>query len=178
MGHPGGAFGPPDEPGTKGSFAGGDMARIVAISDAHLGRAHYQAVDPNGLNQREVDFAASWHRAVEAALGLDPDAVLVLGDLFDAPRPTYRAFREGARGLRTLAGTGVPALATGGTGDVLTGLTGSLLAQGLAPYDAARLGAWVHGRAAALAAAELGPVSVAAGDVAGHLPGAFQELRP
>ena len=73
--------------------------------------------------------------------------------------------------------TGVPALATGGTGDVLTGLTGSLLAQGLAPFDAARLGAWVHGRAAALAAAELGPVSVAAGDVAGHLPGAFQELR-
>jgi NAD(P)H-hydrate epimerase len=72
--------------------------------------------------------------------------------------------------------TGVPALATGGTGDVLTGLTGSLLAQGLAPFDAARLGAWVHGRAAALAAAELGPVSVAAGDVAGHLPGAFQEL--
>ena len=65
---------------------------------------------------------------------------------------------------------------TGGTGDVLTGLTGSLLAEGLAPFDAARLGAWVHGRAAALAAAELGPVSVAAGDVAGHLPGAFREL--
>ena len=77
------------------------MSRLVAIADAHLGRAHYQAVDPNGLNQREVDFAAAWHRAVEAALGLDPDAVLVLGDLFDAPRPTYRAFREGARGRRT-----------------------------------------------------------------------------
>jgi NAD(P)H-hydrate epimerase len=72
--------------------------------------------------------------------------------------------------------TGVPSLATGGTGDVLTGLTGSLLAQGLDPFDAARLGAWVHGRAAALAVADLGPVSVAAGDVAEHLPGAFQEL--
>jgi NAD(P)H-hydrate epimerase len=72
--------------------------------------------------------------------------------------------------------TGVPALATGGTGDVLTGLTGSLLAQGLDPFDAGRLGAWVHGRAGALAAADLGPVSVAAGDVAGHLPGAFREL--
>ena len=87
------------------------MSRLVAIADAHLGRAHYQAVDPNGLNQREVDFAASWHRAVEAALGLDPDAVLVLGDLFDAPRPTYRAFREGAKGLRNLAGAGVPVFA-------------------------------------------------------------------
>ena len=72
--------------------------------------------------------------------------------------------------------TGVPALATGGTGDVLTGLTGSLLAQGLQPFDAGRIGAWVHGRAAALAVADLGPVSVAAGDVAGHLPGAFREL--
>jgi ADP-dependent NAD(P)H-hydrate dehydratase / NAD(P)H-hydrate epimerase len=74
--------------------------------------------------------------------------------------------------------TGVPALATGGTGDVLTGLTASLLCQGLSPFDAGRLGAWVHGRAAALAAAELGPVSVAAGDVPGHLPGAFRELLP
>src|ERR671920_635068 len=64
------------------------MAKLVAIADAHLGRAHYQAVDPN--------------------------AVLVLGDLFDAPRPTYRAFREGARGLRTLAAAGVPTLAISG----------------------------------------------------------------
>ncbi|HEV2824930.1 MAG TPA: ADP/ATP-dependent (S)-NAD(P)H-hydrate dehydratase, partial [Actinomycetota bacterium] len=72
--------------------------------------------------------------------------------------------------------TGVPALASGGTGDVLTGLTGSLLAQGLDPFDAGRLGAWVHGRAAALAVAGLGPVSLAAHDVAEHLPAAFQEL--
>jgi hydroxyethylthiazole kinase-like uncharacterized protein yjeF len=46
--------------------------------------------------------------------------------------------------------TGVPALATGGTGDVLTGLCGTLLSQGLRPFDAARLAAWVHGRAAQL----------------------------
>jgi DNA repair protein SbcD/Mre11 len=93
------------------------MSRLVAIADAHLGRAHYQAVDPNGLNQREADFTAAWHRAVEAALGLDPDGVLVLGDLFDAPRPTYRAFREGARGLRRLADAGVPTLAISGNHD-------------------------------------------------------------
>ena len=74
--------------------------------------------------------------------------------------------------------TGVPSLASGGTGDVLTGLAGSLLAQGLAAFDAARLAAWLHGRAGALAARALGPVSVAAGDVADHLPAAFRELRP
>ena len=66
-------------------------------------------------------------------------------------------------------------LATGGTGDVLTGLTGAAR-PGARPFDAGRLGAWVHGRAAALAVADLGPVSVAAGDVAEHLPGGFQEL--
>ncbi|MFL6220835.1 MAG: hypothetical protein ACJ742_20235, partial [Actinomycetes bacterium] len=43
---------------------------------------------------------------------------------------------------------------------------------------AGRLGAWVHGRAAALAAAERGPVSVAAGVVAGPLPGAVRALLP
>jgi exonuclease SbcD len=93
------------------------VSRLVAIADAHLGRAHHQVVNEHGLNQREVDFAASWHRAVEAALGLNPDGVLVLGDLFDAPRPTYRAFREGARGLRTLAQAGVPTLAISGNHD-------------------------------------------------------------
>jgi hydroxyethylthiazole kinase-like uncharacterized protein yjeF len=72
--------------------------------------------------------------------------------------------------------TGVPALATGGTGDVLTGLAGALLAQGLDPFDAGRLAAWVHGRAGALAAAASSQVSVAAGDVAAHLPAAFAEL--
>ena len=40
-----------------------------------------------------------------------------------------------------------PALATGGTGDVLAGTIGSLLAQGLAPFDAARLGVYLHGLA-------------------------------
>src|SRR6266498_2488595 len=93
------------------------MTRIVAIADAHLGRAHHHSVDEHGINQREADFAASWHRAVDAALGLDPDAVLVLGDLFDAPRPTYRAFREGAKGLRRLAEAGVPTLAISGNHD-------------------------------------------------------------
>jgi DNA repair protein SbcD/Mre11 len=93
------------------------MARLVAIADAHLGRAHYQAVDEHGLNQREADFTAAWHRALEAALDLDPDAVLLLGDLFDAPRPTYRAFREGAKGLRRLAEAAVPTLAISGNHD-------------------------------------------------------------
>ncbi|HKE99159.1 MAG TPA: NAD(P)H-hydrate dehydratase [Actinomycetes bacterium] len=72
--------------------------------------------------------------------------------------------------------TGTAVLATGGTGDVLTGVVGALLAQGLEPFDAARLAAFVHGRAGALASRALAPVSVAAGDVADHLPAAWREL--
>jgi exonuclease SbcD len=93
------------------------MAKVVAISDAHLGRAHYHAVNEQGINQREADIAAAWHRAVAAATAENPDAVLVLGDLFDSPRPSYRAFREGARGLRALAEAGVPTLAISGNHD-------------------------------------------------------------
>lgn len=47
--------------------------------------------------------------------------------------------------------TGTPGMATGGMGDVLTGVTAALLGQNLVPYDAARLGAWLCGRAAELA---------------------------
>jgi NAD(P)H-hydrate epimerase len=61
--------------------------------------------------------------------------------------------------------TGTPALATAGTGDVLTGVIATLLAQGLSPIDAARTGAYWHGRAGRIAA-ERRPVGVIAGDVA------------
>jgi NAD(P)H-hydrate epimerase len=68
---------------------------------------------------------------------------------------------KGTRTLVVAAGqalfvntTGNPGLATGGSGDTLSGIIGGLLAQGLAPYDAARLGVWVHGHAADLILAE------------------------
>ncbi len=73
--------------------------------------------------------------------------------------------------------TGNPGMATGGAGDVLSGLIGGLLAQGLAPFDAACLGVWLHGRAGDLACAELGEESLLAGDIIRHLPGAFSERK-
>jgi NAD(P)H-hydrate epimerase len=60
-----------------------------------------------------------------------------------------------------LATAGSPRLATAGTGDVLSGVIGALLARGLAPLDAAAVGAHVHGRAAGLGPAE----GLVAGDV-------------
>lgn len=65
--------------------------------------------------------------------------------------------------------TGTPALATAGTGDVLAGLVGSLLAAGLSPLDAASVGAYLHGEAGRVAAAQAGYPS--ADDVLHMLPG-------
>ncbi|UQX87916.1 NAD(P)H-hydrate dehydratase [Jatrophihabitans telluris] len=71
-------------------------------------------------------------------------------------------------------GTGTPELATAGSGDVLSGLIGSLLAAGLEPALAAAVGAHLHGRAGERAA-QTGPVT--APDLLGELPGVIAELR-
>ncbi len=73
--------------------------------------------------------------------------------------------------------TGNPGMATGGTGDVLTGIVTALVCQHLGPYDAARLAAHVHGLAGDLAAEELGQVSMISSDLLTYLPAAWQQLQ-
>jgi NAD(P)H-hydrate epimerase len=69
--------------------------------------------------------------------------------------------------------TGNPGMATGGTGDVLTGLTAALLAQGLETFAAARLAVYLHGLAGDLARDQLGEASLIASDLVEYLPRAF-----
>ncbi|PYJ78388.1 MAG: hypothetical protein DME69_08685 [Verrucomicrobia bacterium] len=75
--------------------------------------------------------------------------------------------------------TGNPGMATGGMGDILTGVCAGLVGQGLSLYDAARLGAWVCGRAAEIAIFNDGQSeqSLLPCDVLNHLGDAFNELR-
>lgn len=69
--------------------------------------------------------------------------------------------------------TGNPGMATGGTGDVLTGVIAALLGQKMEPLEAAILGVYLHGLAGDFAAEELGRLSMTAQDVIDYLPDAF-----
>ncbi len=73
-------------------------------------------------------------------------------------------------------GSGNPGMASGGMGDVLTGILAALLAQGYAPRDACRLGVFIHGHAADLVAADKGEIGMSAVDVQEHIPHAFKHL--
>ena len=98
-------------------------------------------------------------RRLEVALEVAADcrAIVVLKGA-----QTVVAHPEGKLSLNP---TGNPALASGGTGDVLTGLIGGFLAQGLEPWTAARLGVYLHGLAADFLAASQGPRGLIAGDL-------------
>jgi len=73
--------------------------------------------------------------------------------------------------------TGNPALATGGTGDVLTGVIASLIAQGLMPTHAAKLGVYVHGAAADFLVEQgIGPLGLTASELVTAVRSAINQL--
>ena len=73
--------------------------------------------------------------------------------------------------------TGNAGMATAGSGDVLSGVIGGLLAQGLGPLSAAVAGAYIHGAAGDLAAEELGEDGTIAGDILTFVPSVLAKLR-
>lgn len=88
----------------------------------------------------------------------------------------HRTLTATAAGTVLVNPTGNSGLAKGGSGDVLTGLIASLLAQGASAAMAAACGVWLHGRAGDLAAAELTAYAMTPEDVLTHLPEAFREV--
>lgn len=87
--------------------------------------------------------------------------------------PTVTARPDGRAWINT---TGNSGMATAGSGDVLAGLIGGLLAQGLAPERAAVLGAYLHGLAGDLAAENKTEYCMLAGDILDTLPEAYKKL--
>lgn len=90
--------------------------RIVHLADTHLGYRQFSAkLDPvRKLGQRECDVYDAWHRAVDTAIELRPDAVVHAGDLFDSSRPTPRALAEALDGLGRLRDAGLPVVVIAG----------------------------------------------------------------
>lgn len=113
-----------------------------------------------------VDDSARQAAAVRLATQI-PDGVVILKGRGTCVAVADRCF------VNT---TGNPGLATGGSGDVLTGLITALLAQGMTPFDAARLAVHCHGLAGDLAAEALGQVSLTARDLIDFLPHAIREM--
>jgi NAD(P)H-hydrate epimerase len=105
---------------------------------------------------------------------------------FSREFPQHTLLLKGARTVIASSGrpvsfntTGHPGMASGGMGDTLTGLCAALIGQGVSPYDAACLGAWLSGRAAELAVLNGAgsQESCTASDVLSHLGAAFESLR-
>ena len=152
-------------------------------------------LDADGLNAFAGSAASLRDRASEAVLTPhDGEFARLMPREPDGPSDRVAAVRRLAstaaavallKGSRTLVAgpdgsvrvntTGGAVLATAGSGDVLTGVIGGLLARGLAPVDAASAGAHVHGLAGVFAAGRLAEGTLA-GDVIEHLPEAVQAV--
>jgi NAD(P)H-hydrate epimerase len=114
-----------------------------------------------------VDEVATDRVAATRALAAATGAVTLL----KGPR-TVIAARDGSARINV---TGSAALATAGTGDVLTGVIGGLLARGVDPLEAATAGAFVHGLAGRMAGAVWGDGTLAS-DVVERLPAAIRSV--
>jgi NAD(P)H-hydrate epimerase len=147
-------------------------------------------IDAEGLNLLAQDLAPLG--ATRARVILTPHPA-EMGRLARADRDEVQADRVGVaeafaaahrcivvlKGARTVIAspdrtainpTGNPGMGSGGTGDVLTGVIAALCAQGMEPFDAACAGAYLHGRAGDLAAAERGEAGLLARDLVEKLP--------
>jgi hydroxyethylthiazole kinase-like uncharacterized protein yjeF len=146
------------------------------------------AMDPDlqaRLAQRKVPAILTPH-PLEAARLLGVTAAVVQADRLEAARELAGRFHatvvlkgsgtviaENAPNAVAINTTGNPALATAGTGDVLSGVCGALLAQGWSAWTAALCAVWMHGAAAdELVASGVGPI----GMTAGELPAAIRAI--
>ncbi|HEX6506629.1 MAG TPA: NAD(P)H-hydrate dehydratase, partial [Chloroflexota bacterium] len=125
----------------------GEMSRLTGLSIAEV------QADRLAVARR---FASKW------------DVVVVLKGA--------RTIVAAPDGRAAINSSGGPNLATAGTGDVLSGIIGGLLAQSVGAWDAARCGVYLHGRAGDLLRAELGDAGTLAGDLLAMIPVARQSI--
>ncbi len=132
----------------------GELGRLLGVSAAEI----------------QADRVGAVRRAAELSAAI----VLLKGSGTLVATPEAEA--EAAESP-TLNPTGNPGMATGGSGDVLTGMLAAMIVQGIEPADAARAGAFLHGRCGDLAAARVGETALVAQDLIDELPNALAWLR-
>src|ERR1043165_6771153 len=71
--------------------------RLAHLADPHLGFRQFHRLTERGRNQREVDVATAFTRAVDGVIAERPDVVVIAGDLFHAVRPTNSAILHAVR---------------------------------------------------------------------------------
>lgn len=168
---------------------------VRPIAEAVLALDHPKVVDADGLNALDLATIRSARGPVvitphpgEAARLLGSTTARVQGDRVAAVRAMAREGNCTAvlKGAGTLIGrpdgqvavnrTGNDGMATGGTGDVLAGMIGGLLAQGADPWAAALAATYLHGLAGDRAARKIGRRALLARDLSRSIAGAFREL--
>ena len=123
-----------------------------------------------GELQRLVGQATDYDDMIQKAKALATEngiTVVVKG------APTVTIAPDGTMYVNT---TGNPGMATGGSGDVLTGMVLALLAQGYKSEQAALIAVYIHGLAGDIAARELSMTAMTSADIAGHLPQAWLQM--
>ena len=146
------------------ALAGGAMEELVrvrpwpTVMTPHAGElGRMLGVDSKEIGRHRLRYAREAAAKAKAIIVLKGDDTLVA-----TPNGRVAVSRGHA-----------PALATAGTGDVLSGVIGAMLAKGLAPAHAAAAGVYAHLRAGQIAAAPDGPDGVIASDVIRALPAAL-----
>lgn len=171
-----------------------DFVALLSDANAAGGRARPLLLDADGLNAfaGHADLLSAYvgpivltPHAGEMArlLGLPTNATI--NQLEPVPSLTGEGLITVAKGSTTVVRSGryssadrtaPAAMATAGTGDVLSGIIGGLLAQGVEPYLASCVGVRIHSKAGVIASEELTPVSMTALDVVDYLPFAIADL--
>ncbi len=145
----------------------GDLAAVRAcktplVLTPHIGE--FARLTGYSISEMQRDPIA---RATEFATDVGATTVL-------KGAPTIVATPEGRAHINP---TGNPGMATGGTGDVLTGLLAALIGQGLNPSDAACTAVYLHGLAADIAAKKTGQISLIASDIIENFAAAIHQIR-
>lgn len=151
-----------------------DALNIVAGFNDYSSLKHYQGdlvITPHpGEAQRLLHISLEEYRSlsredVAVSLAKLTGAIVVLKG--------HRTLITGPEGRITSNTSGNPGMATGGTGDVLTGIIAAFLGRGFNSYDAAVAGVYIHGLAGDFAAKKIGMTSMTAGDLIESLSEAF-----